>query len=120
MGTEQFAVVAIDPDRCGGKVQIPHLALGPAVHPGGRLATAMANGLKALVGLYLNPSFGRIFRNLLADNFDSTKRKIGCYSGFGHRRPPLDMFFLGRKNQYPLEVPDVHSVLIDDSLFYLF
>ena len=95
MGTEQFAVVAIDPDRCGGKVQIPHLALSPTVHSGGRLATAMANGLKALVGLYLNPGFGRIVRNLLVDNFDSTKREIGCYGGYGHRRPPLDRVYLG-------------------------
>jgi hypothetical protein len=101
MGTEQFAVVAIDPDRCGGQVQIPHISFGPAVHTGGALSTAMANGLKALVGLNLNPSFGSVLGNVLIGNFDSTKREIGYYIGFGHRRPPLDMFFLGRKNQYP-------------------
>jgi hypothetical protein len=71
------------------------------VNPGGPLSTAMADRLKALVGLYPNLRFARVFQNDLVDNFGSTKREIWCYGGNGHRRPPLDMFFLGRKNLYP-------------------
>jgi hypothetical protein len=62
------------------------------------VAATMANGLKAPVGLYLDVCFGSVFENGLIYDFDSTKREIGCYSEFGHRRPPLDIFFLGRKN----------------------
>ena len=114
MATEQFAIMTVDPHRCGGQVQIPHPALGPAVHAGGLAAAAMADRLKAFVGFYLDAGFGSVLGNELIDNFDSTKGEIGCYSGCGHRRPPWDIFFLGRKNAYPFEGPDVHSVLVDD------
>jgi hypothetical protein len=41
-------------------------------------------------------SSGGLGCNRLIDNFDSTKGEIGCYSGRGHRRPPLYRVFLGR------------------------
>jgi len=96
VSTKHFAILAGDPQPCSGKVQVPNLALGPAVNTTIPLAASMADGLKPLVGLYLDVSSGGFGRNRLTDNFYSTKGEIWCYSVCGHRRPPLYWVFLGR------------------------
>jgi len=96
VSTKHLAILAGDPQPGSGKVQIPNFAPGPAVNTGCPLAASVADGLKALVGLNLDVSSAGLWCNRLIDNFDSTKGKIGCYSGYGHRRPPLYTVFLGR------------------------
>jgi hypothetical protein len=58
---------------------------GFTVYFRGPLATAVTDRLKVLVVLYPDLCLVGVFQNRLLDNFDSTKREIGCYSGFGHR-----------------------------------
>jgi hypothetical protein len=101
MRTKQLAVTTCNPDFGGGQVQIPHCALAPAVHTGSFLAAKMTDGLKAFVGFYLNASLAGIGQNALIDNFDSTKGEIRCYSGSGHRRPPLDNYLFRKHIYYP-------------------
>jgi len=95
--TKHFAIMTCHPQLSGSHIQISNLALGPAVDAGCRLATFVADWLKALVGLYLNMGHRCLAVDILADNFDSTKREIRCYSGYGHRRPPSDIVYLGRQ-----------------------
>jgi len=95
--TKHFAVMTSHPQLSGSHVQIPNFALDPAVNSGCRLAAFVADWLKALVGLYTNMGGGCLAVDTLADNFDSTKGEIRCYSGYGHRRPPSDMVYLGRQ-----------------------
>jgi|TARA_B100001971_G_C18170047_1_gene526549 hypothetical protein len=95
--TKQFAIPTGDPGPCRGKAKISNLALGPTVDSRSLLTALLTNGLKALIGLRLYMGSGRIGRNRLADNSYSTKGEIGCYTGYGHRRPPLDLVYLDRQ-----------------------
>jgi len=76
MGTEQFTVLAAQPDLSAGQVQIPHRALSPAVDCGRFVPTQMTDGLEPLVGNHIDYGFccGGIHR--LLGNFDSTKGEI--------------------------------------------
>ena len=67
------------------------------MNSGGTLATFVADWLEPLVGLYLNMGSSGLAVDALIDNFDSTKGEIRCYTGCGHRRPPLDIVYLGRQ-----------------------
>jgi hypothetical protein len=96
VGTKYFAIAAVEPDLGRSYVQISDPALGPAVNGGGRETAPMANRYKPLVGLHLDMSGIGFGCNVLVDNFDSTKGEIRCYSGYGHRRPPLDIVFSRR------------------------
>ena len=111
--TKHLAILTGEPQPGTGKVQIPNFAPAPVVNTASPLAASMADGLKALVRLYLDVSLGSLGCNRLIDNFDSTKRKISCYSWQGHRRPPLSRVCLGRQTIYFWELPDVHSVLMN-------
>jgi hypothetical protein len=76
MGTEQFTVLAAQPDRRAGQVEVPHRALSPAVNVGSLLPAQMTHRLKALVRDDIDYGFccGGIHR--LLGNFDSTKGEI--------------------------------------------
>ena len=54
VNAEHFAIATIQPDACCRHVQIPHLALGPAVNAGGPAAAAVTDRCKAAVGLYMD------------------------------------------------------------------
>jgi hypothetical protein len=86
---KQLSVAAMEPDFSGGKIQIPHAALGPAMSTFGFLTASMADRFKASMRLYLDTGLGGIGIHPLIDNFYSTKGKIRCYGEIGHRRPPL-------------------------------
>jgi hypothetical protein len=111
MGTEHFAIPAGNPRSGCGKAQIPDGPMGPAVNSASPLTASLTDGLESFVGLRSDVSHCHFWRNCLTDNFDSTKGEIGCYTGYGHRRPPWVIVFLGKKTLYPSELPDVHSVL---------
>lgn len=97
VSAKHFSVFAGDPQPGSGQVQIPKFAPGPAVDTGSPLPASMAYGLKTLVGLHMDLSCRSLGCNRLIYNFDSTKREIRCYSGYGHRRPPLDNVYRGRQ-----------------------
>src|SRR5271157_2137602 len=101
MCTKHFAILTSDPRSGAGKAQISNLALGPAVNTGSLPAAFVTNWLKSLVGLGLDMSFRSLRTDRLIDNFYSTKRKICCYTDYGHRRPPLDKVYLGRQTYIP-------------------
>ena len=96
VSTKHFSVFACYPQPGGCQVQIPNLAPGPAVNTGSPSAASMAYGLEPLVGLQMDVSCCGLGCNRLTYNFDSTKGEIWCYTDSGHRRPPLDIVFLGR------------------------
>jgi hypothetical protein len=76
MGTQQFAVIAAQPDLSASQVQIPYRALSPAVDAGSLLPAQMTNGLKALVRNNIDYRFGCGAIQRLFGNFDSTKGEI--------------------------------------------
>jgi hypothetical protein len=88
---EHLAVPARHPEPGSGDVQIPDLALGPAVNTGGLVTTPMTDGLEPLIGLHADMRVYRHWIDSLFYNFDSTKGEIWCYAESGHRRPPLDI-----------------------------
>jgi hypothetical protein len=96
VSTKDFSVFAGDPQPGSGQVQIPNLAPGPAVNTGSPFAASMAYGLKPIVGLHMDVSCCGFGCDRLIYNFYSTKGEIWCYTDSGHRRPPLDIVFLGR------------------------
>jgi len=74
--TKHFAIPAGDPHPGSGKVQVSNLALCPAVDSASPVAAYLTDGLKALVGFYLDVSPSCLGGNRLIDNFDSTKGEI--------------------------------------------
>lgn len=76
MGTEQFTVLAVQPDLSAGQVEIPHRALGPAVNGWGFVPAQVANRLESLVGNHIDNGFccSRVHR--LFGDFNSTKGEI--------------------------------------------
>jgi len=96
MGTKKFSIAAIEPYLGSCHIQVSDTALGPTVDYGSGQTASMTKWNKAIVGLQLD--IGRIGFgcNVLIDNFYSTKGEIRCYSGYGHRRPPLYRVYLGR------------------------
>jgi len=109
MGTEQFTVLAAQPDLGTGQVQVSYRALGPTVHAGSLLAAHMTDGLEPLVGYYIDYRFGGTRLQRLFGNFDSTKGEIRCYRVTGHRRPPSGIWFFLADQPISSEIPDVHS-----------
>jgi len=95
--TKHFAIPAGNPCLRGGQVQIPNLALCPAVNTRCMLTATVADGLKPLVGMYMDMGNGGFWGDGLLNNFYSTKGKIWCYTESGHRRSPSDMVCLGRQ-----------------------
>lgn len=112
MGTEDLAILALEPDLGRGQVEISYRSLGPAVDLGTLLVAEVADRMKALVGNHIHPGLGRMGKNRLADETDAWKGKIGCYTGIGHRRPPERVFLVRKQDYNPLEIPDVHFSLI--------
>src|SRR5512143_2194576 len=70
MATEQFAVLAAQPDFGAGQVQIPNRALGPAVNRGGLVPAQMTHRLEALVGNNIDKRIDCGALNRLFDDFD--------------------------------------------------
>ena len=96
MRTDDFSIATIEPYLGGCHAQVSDTALGPAVNCSLCVATSLTDRCKSLVGLHLDMSRIGFGCNALIDNFDSTKGEIGCYSGYGHRRPPVDIVYLAR------------------------
>ena len=97
MSTKELPIATGYPHPCGCQVQIPYCALGPAVSCGDFFSATMTDGMKSFVGFCMDSSLAGIGKKRLFYNFDSTKGKVWCYSGYGHRRPPLDNVYLGRQ-----------------------
>ena len=87
--TKHLSIPARDPSLCRVEAQVLNLALSLTVNSASSLVASLTDGLKAFVGFHMDMSPGCIGGNCLIDNFDSTKGEIGCYSRYGHRRPPL-------------------------------
>lgn len=94
--TEQLSVSAIEPHLGGGKVQVPDLALCPAMSSIDLVAAFVTHRLVAPTRDYLDGRGCSIRSNMLSDNFYSTKGKVRCYGESGHRRSPRLWVFLGR------------------------
>jgi hypothetical protein len=110
--TDYFSILAMKPNTKRSEIQISNNPFFQTVNPSRRSATAGAYGAEALVGNHRDMSCSCILDDALIDKFDSTKRKIICYTQCGHRRPPGMIFW--EKSFYPLELPDVHSL----SMYY--
>jgi len=112
MGTEDLAILALEPDLGRGQIEISYGSLGPTVDVGALLAAEMADGVKTFVGNGVDPGLGRMRKSELADETDTRKGEKGCYTEIGHRRPPGRFFLVGKQDYIPLEIPDVHFFLI--------
>jgi hypothetical protein len=109
MGTEQFTVLATQPDLSAGQVQVSYRTLSPAMNSWCFVPTQMTDGLEPVVGSYIDNSFYPSGVHRLVDNFDSTKGEIRCYRDTGHRRPPSGIWFFLADQPISSEIPDVHS-----------
>jgi hypothetical protein len=112
MGTEDLAILALEPDLGRGQIEISYGPLGPAVDLGTLLVAEVADRVKPFVGNHIHPGLGRMRKSELANETDAGKGEIGCYTEIGHRRPPERFFLVGKQDYNPLEIPDVHFCLI--------
>src|SRR4030042_2669572 len=103
--------MAMQIDLSRSQIQIPDTSLSPAVNTDGFLTTQMTDGVISLVGNNLDPRFVSLWINKLVCNSNSTKGEIGCYTHTGHCRPP-GILFCWATNFYPIEIPDVHFLLL--------
>jgi len=94
--TKKLPITTGYPDKGVRQVQVSYRSLGPAVSRGGLFPAAITDRMEPFVGFCMDVSFVDIGKNSLFYNFDSTKGKVWCYSGYGHRRPPVYKVFLGR------------------------
>jgi hypothetical protein len=106
--TKDLPILTMEPYPGRSEIQISNRSLLLAVNPRRRTATKMAARAESFVGNYFDPGSLDLPRDPLLDNSDSTKGEVLCYTQIGHRWPPLDNFFDGLQDYYPLELPDVH------------
>lgn len=107
LGADDLSVLALDPDPGRGEVEEGSLLL--TVDSPAFAAANMTNGVESFVGHGFDPSAVGMHRDPVLYNANSREREIVCYTEIGHRRPPLDNFFVSIQAYYPLEIPDVHS-----------
>jgi hypothetical protein len=105
--TNDLPVMAVNPEPCLPKIQVPDPSPLLAVDPSGLSPTDMADGMKSFVRYCLQVTLPGIGGYPLPDNTNSRKREIMCYTHCGHRWSPLDVDLEMLYLYYPLEIPDV-------------
>ena len=108
--TENLSVSTFEVDLLAGQIQISDRSLLPALDGGTSVGTLMADRPKAQIRRRGNSADAAIFDNPLLENFQSTKREVGCYGELGHRESPFWCCDLVNHN-IQKDFPDVLSFL---------